>query len=159
MSIHIIFYIFFDYLFILYYTHIFCCRENIQCNIIIFIILTFKVQIYGRFRPCFCTFSIFFSDQKNRKMHLYLVTNSFVSLGSLRALCEDYVQANTSSRRGPQTCLLCFKTFTSRYIIENHIESIHFPATFTYTCQLCAAIFKSRKSYSNHLTRNHSSKQ
>lgn len=52
-------------------------------------------------------------------------------------------------------CSLCDFRSAVRINTINHIESKHFPGTFTYTCDYCMKTFLSKNSFSSHVSRNH----
>jgi len=53
-------------------------------------------------------------------------------------------------------CTLCDKfSHTNTHHTRNHVESKHFPNTFTYPCDLCDSVFSSSSSFSMHKSRKH----
>ena len=53
-------------------------------------------------------------------------------------------------------CSLCSLTNKLRSNVANHVESAHFPNTFTYSCEYCGKIFKSLNSKNVHVSKRHS---
>ena len=52
-------------------------------------------------------------------------------------------------------CTLCDIRLTSNRNMWNHVESQHFPGTFTYSCHLCHKECKTRNALSTHVSRYH----
>ena len=45
------------------------------------------------------------------------------------------------------------------FIIDfNHVEAIHFPATFSYSCDQCGTTVRSKNALNIHVTKNHRNK-
>jgi len=57
-------------------------------------------------------------------------------------------------------CTLCDK-FSHKYssCTRNHVESKHFPNTFSYPCDQCEMVFSTKSNYSMHRSRKHNPKQ
>ena len=52
-------------------------------------------------------------------------------------------------------CTICNKQCAQKSNMLRHIESIHFPNTFTYTCEYCNATLPTRKKKEHHLAKFH----
>ena len=52
-------------------------------------------------------------------------------------------------------CTLCDMKQSLRSNMWNHVESQHFPGTFTYPCQFCPKEYKTRNAWSSHVSRYH----
>ena len=84
--------------------------------------------------------------------HLY----SFVG-GENRNVLIQYIRKVSDETNGNASfeCSLCEFRSSVRINTINHIESKHFPGTFTYTCEFCMKTFLSKNSFSSHVSRNH----
>ena len=51
---------------------------------------------------------------------------------------------------GRYACTLCDYSQAGMKHVRNHIESKHFPNTFTYECPLCGKQFGTNNSFLNH---------
>lgn len=50
-----------------------------------------------------------------------------------------------------QTCGICHSfTHRSKYTVQNHIESKHFPNSFLYNCPNCQKTVTTREALGNH---------
>ena len=67
---------------------------------------------------------------------------------------EEFIKFVVRNDGGVPTCGICLQ-FSNQAIVNvrNHIESKHFPNTFTYTCPVCAKTLTSKKSLQNHASR------
>jgi len=55
-------------------------------------------------------------------------------------------------------CVLCNQfTHHSRHSVRNHVESKHFPNTFSYPCHECGKMSTTRKAYENHIQKHRQS--
>ena len=75
-------------------------------------------------------------------------------------LLTDPSQLNQFVKRniedGKYFCAICNSVFHKVVsIVRNHVEAVHFPASFTYACDICSESFNSRKSLYNHKARKH----
>jgi len=52
-------------------------------------------------------------------------------------------------------CALCNQSGLNRRDLRNHVESIHFPGTFTYSCDICDKELKTKKALNNHKYTQH----
>ena len=41
-------------------------------------------------------------------------------------------------------CTICNKPFAKKGQLRNHLQSIHFPDSFSYACSYCTAVFNTR---------------
>ena len=63
-------------------------------------------------------------------------------------------------RRDPEDkrfyCTICEK-FSHKVITlaRNHVESQHFPDTFTYSCEICGEVLKTKSNFMLHRSRKH----
>ena len=64
---------------------------------------------------------------------------------------ENYMMPNGV---GGYTCSLCAYT-KSRTLVRLHVESIHFPNTFSYICPGCEKAFGTNKAFIMHKNRAH----
>ena len=76
-----------------------------------------------------------------------------VSLGMITNP-EDYDQYITKVD-GILSCGLCHAQAGRRRDIRNHIESKHFPNSFSYQCQYCNTVVGTNKALSRHIERAH----
>jgi len=52
-------------------------------------------------------------------------------------------------------CVICQRTGLNRRDVRNHVESLHFPDSFSYTCDLCGKVMKTKKALNNHKYTKH----
>ena len=52
-------------------------------------------------------------------------------------------------------CTICNKTFSTRQVVENHIEGVHFPGMFEYKCKYCGVSIDTRKKLYHHQNKLH----
>ena len=53
-------------------------------------------------------------------------------------------------------CSICEKYKSpARVNVRNHVESVHFPNTFSYPCALCDKSFPTKQSVQTHKSRTH----
>ena len=52
-------------------------------------------------------------------------------------------------------CTICNKQTARKDNLFKHLESIHFPNSFTYTCDYCQVIFSTKKKKEYHLAKFH----
>ena len=71
-------------------------------------------------------------------------------LGAVVANPEDFEKFAVKNGRGSFSCSLCTKHAVQLTDIKRHIESIHFPNTFTYTCPYCSKQLGSNNAYLVH---------
>ena len=69
---------------------------------------------------------------------------------------EDLEQFISSAPGHLHSCTLCSYTKT-KTLVRNHVESIHFPKTFTYRCSVpdCEKVFWTNNAFQMHRKRNH----
>ena len=63
---------------------------------------------------------------------------------------EDFNQYVLSQGNGKYSCSMCDFTQSRPSHVRNHVESIHFPHTFTYNCPVCGKDFGTKKAFLNH---------
>ena len=67
---------------------------------------------------------------------------------------NKYVIKNTQD--GKYHCTICNEySHAGITLARNHVESKHFPGTFTYSCDICDEIFTTRINANNHKARKH----
>jgi len=67
---------------------------------------------------------------------------------------EDFDSFISLNEHGIPRCGVCYMfSHSAKSNVRNHIESKHFPNTFTYTCPVCAKTLTSKKSLQNHASR------
>ena len=72
-----------------------------------------------------------------------------------RRMLNEYVKKEVINGRSVSVCTMCGKSNASRPNIVNHIESVHFPNTFTYTCKYCGKTFNAKNSLYVHISTGH----
>ena len=72
---------------------------------------------------------------------------------------EDLERYILKDESGSYLCALCseLKPNKARSKVWCHIESKHFPNTFTYQCEICFQDLTTRKAYQKHIDRHKSS--
>ena len=66
---------------------------------------------------------------------------------------EQYIIRNNG--QGRIGCQLCQHTVLNFTDMRNHVESIHFPNTFSYKCPFCDQAFGTNKAFKVHKQRSH----
>ena len=67
---------------------------------------------------------------------------------------EDFDSFIRLNEYGVPSCAVCYAfSHSAKSNVRNHIESKHFPNTFTYNCPICAKILASKKSLQNHASK------
>ena len=66
---------------------------------------------------------------------------------------EQFVQRNGNS--GHYYCQLCNYSQAQFSVVKNHVESKHFPNTFSYQCPFCDKHFGTNKAFIIHKNRFH----
>ena len=61
---------------------------------------------------------------------------------------EDYCTRDPVTMR--YTCSICFRALTRKEKLFNHLETFHFPDSFSYNCTFCTEVFNTRERLSNH---------
>ena len=85
---------------------------------------------------------------------LYLLCSGINDRDSLL----KYIKQNSVGAGASFQCTLCGKTNGQKNNIMNHVESIHFPGSFTYHCNLCDKTVKTKSALNLHNARYHSKK-
>ena len=70
---------------------------------------------------------------------------------------EDFVQYVVRIEDGSYSCTLCDHNQKLLFDVRNHVESKHFPNTFTYTCEFCGKTSGTRGAFLAHKKKNHKS--
>lgn len=77
-------------------------------------------------------------------------------LGMLRTFgdFDIYIERSGLGALNPWICSIC-RTFShkSKYNVQNHVESKHFPKSFVYNCKYCTKEFYQRNTLSSHESR------
>ena len=81
-------------------------------------------------------------------------STAWIIAGSLRAP-EDFIQYVLRNGDGSHSCTLCEHKQKLMFDVRNHVESKHFPNTFTYSCEFCAMSFGTRSAYLGHKKKFH----
>ena len=84
-------------------------------------------------------------------------TKYAIFTGNIRTF-EDFDQYVRKDANGSKYCGLCF-TFKTNHQgnLRNHIESKHFPYTFTYQCPDCNIVLHTNKAFLVHRSKTHKS--
>ena len=71
----------------------------------------------------------------------------------------QYVVASEDGLSKGFKCGICYGLWhKSRSTVRNHVEAIHFPATFSYSCDQCGTTVRSKNALNIHVTKNHRNK-
>ena len=98
--------------------------------------------------------SIFILFSLNKFIILYVLCSGINDRDSLlKYINQSLVGAGASFQ-----CTLCGKTKGQKNNIMNHVESIHFPGSFTYHCNICDKTVKTKSALNLHNARYHSKK-
>jgi len=63
---------------------------------------------------------------------------------------EDFEQFAIKNGSSSFSCSICSSHSSQLRDMKRHIESIHFPNTFTYSCTFCEKVFGTQNAYLNH---------
>ena len=79
-----------------------------------------------------------------------------ISLSGLLTKPEDFNQFVQRNESGVPMCGICSK-FTNKSLsnVRNHIESKHYPNTFSYNCKHCQSVFGTYNSLNMHERNSH----
>ena len=66
---------------------------------------------------------------------------------------DQYIQRNVDN--GRCVCLICSYSYPQFQNVKNHVESKHFPNSFTYSCPYCSKVFGTNQAYMTHKSRYH----
>ena len=71
----------------------------------------------------------------------------------------QYIDKKTSSDDNSTyfECNICLKTGRREHLIISHLQTVHFPDSFSYNCQFCESTFRSKIILRSHVYRNHHS--
>ena len=72
-----------------------------------------------------------------------------------RVVLDEYVARGQVDGRANFRCTICGRANVKKNNIINHIESVHFPNSFTYNCSLCDKQFNSKNSLNVHVSTKH----
>ena len=67
---------------------------------------------------------------------------------------EQFIQRSDNGG-GPYYCQLCSYAQTQFSVVKNHVESKHFPNTFSYQCQQCDTVLGTNTALYRHVQRVH----
>ena len=84
---------------------------------------------------------------KKKCIHKYW--NKCVFLGAITKP-EDFEQFAIKNGSSSFSCSICSSHSSQLRDMKRHIESIHFPNTFTYSCTFCEKVFGTQNAYLNH---------
>ena len=70
---------------------------------------------------------------------------------------EDFEQFIHRVGAGPYVCQICSYQQARFEVVKNHVESKHFPDTFTYPCPSCDAVLGTNTALKRHQQRHHNS--
>ena len=95
-------------------------------------------------------------SKHNQRYHKdkLVVTNVWYLLGQITCP-EDFQKFIHRDQNGKYGCTLCSHNVSSLKDVKNHVESKHFPNTFSYSCPLCDKIFGTNSAYTTHKVRYH----
>ena len=68
---------------------------------------------------------------------------------------EDFEQFIQKVEAGPYVCQICSYQQAKFGVVKNHIESKHFPDTFSYSCPFCDAVLGTNTALKIHKQRHH----
>jgi len=69
--------------------------------------------------------------------------------GNLPDFVEELKEGD--GKKVTYVCKLCRKSKAQKGVLLKHIESAHFPGTFTHTCKFCAKMVKTKSALDSHL--------
>ena len=73
--------------------------------------------------------------------------------GPDRGMLNDYIVKDCEGLK----CTVCGKRSASKQTLLNHVESVHFPNTFTYTCKFCGKEYNAKNTLQVHISTKHKS--
>ena len=76
-------------------------------------------------------------------------------VGPERSLLAEYIEKQQDDSGIRFKCTMCPMTNKLKTNVVNHVESAHFPDTFSYSCEYCGKIFKSLNSKNVHVSKMH----
>ena len=65
----------------------------------------------------------------------------------------QFIQRNLIS--GEHVCQICNYSQKQLWTVKNHVESKHFPNSFTYNCPMCEKVFGTNQAFMKHKNRAH----
>jgi len=75
--------------------------------------------------------------------------------GPDRSLLLEYIKKQQDGSGIRYKCTMCTMSNKLKTNVVNHVESAHFPDTFTYSCEYCGKTFKSLNSKNVHVSKMH----
>ena len=76
-----------------------------------------------------------------------------ICIGSVTGTFQDYI---TRSEDGPGwQCTICGKECAQKVNLAKHVESVHFPNSFSYECKYCGQTFNTKNKLYVHVQRTH----
>ena len=95
------------------------------------------------------------SDVWSRKCFmLWISEEAWLAFPGVIKKPEDFDSFIRLNEYGVPSCGVCYAfSHSAKSNVRNHIESKHFPNTFTYSCANCAKILASKKSLQNHASK------
>ena len=103
---------------------------------------------------CDSTWAYAMHNQRYHKEIMCLMSNIEYLLGQITCP-EDFQKFIHRDQSGRYECTLCFHNVISLKDVKNHVESKHFPNTFSYSCTLCDKTFGTNSAYTTHKGRYH----
>ena len=74
---------------------------------------------------------------------------------SRRDILDEYVLTEVVDGRNSFKCKLCGKVNNFKHHTINHLESVHFPDSFSYDCDFCGKHYNSKNGLSVHISTKH----
>ena len=68
---------------------------------------------------------------------------------------EVYIKYSANSHTRAYLCTLCGREFGQKPHVTNHLESIHFPNSFSYPCKHCGLQFNTKNKLYKHAHSQH----
>ena len=91
------------------------------------------------------------SDKNQICSFLMSYSSILIHLGN-KADFEAYCTVDTITKK--YKCSICHNLFTTKDMLFNHLEGIHFHDSFIYACTLCEAVFNTRNKLRKHKVKN-----
>eukprot|EP00088_Acartia_fossae_P046681 TRINITY_DN50463_c0_g1_i1.p1 TRINITY_DN50463_c0_g1~~TRINITY_DN50463_c0_g1_i1.p1 ORF type:complete len:107 (+),score=21.38 TRINITY_DN50463_c0_g1_i1:2-322(+) len=78
--------------------------------------------------------------------------------GNMREFTNKYIEeGHDDLNQAAFICTVCNKPCKTRFLAENHVESLHFPGYFQHRCKICDEVLPTRKRYYHHINKIHKS--
>ena len=68
---------------------------------------------------------------------------------------KDFYKVVKRREDGTYMCLICQYSGQMNYRVRLHVESKHFPNTFTFNCPKCDVTVGTKKGLQNHIRKHH----